>query len=255
MSCSCHPCRSCLPAGQDGCSWSATPAMTTAGRAGQRRGRRRAARRGRGPGGPRKRLAPMPAWAAWHACPAGSGHEVSHPAAAAACLTAACEARIISGSPGTRRWRAQRGRLVHPGTVARPEAEPVLPRPPSHHRPPLLHSAPLPPAPRMRPRQAPPNARSSASMRAIVVKRAYGSGPVATRASGLSGLFFWILLRSCPVLPSRGQGQAGAPAAAQRRGRTSLTPASGGRSSKGEEGGSVAGVWLVRGRVPVPARG
>src|SRR5579859_984921 len=53
-----------------------------------------------------------------------------------------------------------------------------------------------------------------------------------------------------PGLPPCGRGQAGAPAAAQRRGRTSLRPASGGRSSRGEEG-SFRG-WLMRGRVLVP---
>ena len=89
-----------------------------------------------------------------------------------------------------------------------------------------------------------------APIRATSVKRAYEPDPVTTRAAG-PGLT--VLLDPCsqlPVLPPRGQGQAGAPAAAQRRGRTSLTPASGGRSSRGEEG-LVCG-WLIRGRVGVP---
>ena len=50
--------------------------------------------------------------------------------------------------------------------------------------------------------------------------------------------------------PSGGRCQAGAPAAAQRRGRTSLTPASGGRSSRARKGAGCG--WLVRGRVLVP---
>jgi len=94
-------------------------------------------------------------------------------------------------------------------------------------------------------------------MRATVVKRAYGSGPVTTRAAGLGWLFFWILPRSCPGFSRRAaRGQAGAPAAAQRRGRTSWTPASGGRSSRARKGrlrldcqGSCAGSRCVAGGV------
>ena len=97
--------------------------------------------------------------------------------------------------------------------------------------------------------------RSSAPMRATVVKRAYGSGPVTTcccrPGAGLTVLLG--LPRRCPVLPPRGQGQAGAPAAAQRRGRTSLTPASGGRSSRARKGAGCG--WIVRGRVLVPGAG
>ena len=74
-------------------------------------------------------------------------------------------------------------------------------------------------------------------------------GDYARRRAGLT-----ILLDPSSQVPGSSRraarGQAGAPAAAQRRGRTSLTPASGGRSS-GAGKGSVA-VGLVRGRVLVP---
>ena len=91
----------------------------------------------------------------------------------------------------------------------------------------------------------------SAPIRATTVKRAYGSGPVATScrpgwadcSSGSSSQVPGSSRRAA-------RGQAGAPAAAQRRGRTSLTPASGGRSSEARKG-SVA-VGFVRGRVLVP---
>jgi hypothetical protein len=92
--------------------------------------------------------------------------------------------------------------------------------------------------------------RSSAPIRATTVKSAYGSGPVTTRRrAGLT-----VLLDPSSQLPGSSRraarGPAGAPAAAQRRGRTSLTPASGGRSSRARKG-SVA-VWIIRGRVRVP---
>src|SRR6478672_2782840 len=92
----------------------------------------------------------------------------------------------------------------------------------------------------------------SAPMRATVVKRAYGSGPVTTCCCR-PGAGLTILLglpRRCPGLPPRLRSQAGAPAAAQRRGRASLTPASGGRSSRARKG-PVADL-LMRGRVRVP---
>ncbi len=76
-------------------------------------------------------------------------------------------------------------------------------------------------------------------------------GDYARRRAGLT-----ILLgpsSQLPVLPPRGQGQAGAPAAAQRRGRTSLTPASGGRSSRARKG-PVAD-WLIRVVCWFPVRG
>jgi hypothetical protein len=72
------------------------------------------------------------------------------------------------------------------------------------------------------------------------------------RRAGLTVLL--DLPRCCLVFPPRGRSQAGAPAAAQRRGRTSLTPASGGRSSrarKGRLGVGLSGVvccFPVRGR-------
>jgi hypothetical protein len=84
---------------------------------------------------------------------------------------------------------------------------------------------------------------SAAPIRAPGVKRAYGSGPVTARAAGLGQLFFWILPRSCPGLPAARPGvRAGAPAAAQRRGRTSLTPASGGRSLRARKGPVAIGL-------------
>ena len=79
-----------------------------------------------------------------------------------------------------------------------------------------------------------PTYLNAAPIRATSVKRAYGPGPVTTRAAGLGCLFFWILPRSCPGLlaarPGSGWSARSRAAAAQRRGRTSLTPASGGRS-------------------------
>ena len=85
-------------------------------------------------------------------------------------------------------------------------------------------------------------ARSSAPMRATIVKRAHGSGPVASVlpsgwpdcSSGSSS--------QLPGLPPCGRSQAGAPGAAKRRGRTSLTPASGGRSSRGGEDRCAVGL-------------
>ncbi len=60
-------------------------------------------------------------------------------------------------------------------------------------------------------------------------------GDYACRRAGLTVLL--DLPRSCPGLrAARPGGQAGAPAAAQRRGRTSLRPASGGRSSRARKG-------------------
>ena len=45
-----------------------------------------------------------------------------------------------------------------------------------------------------------PTYLNAAPIRATSVKRAYGPGPVTTRAAGLGCLFFWILPRSCPGL-------------------------------------------------------
>jgi integrase len=80
----------------------------------------------------------------------------------------------------------------------------------------------------------------AAPIRATTVKRAYGSGPVATCfrpgwadcSSGSSSQVPGSSRRAARVKLER-------PAAAQRRGRTSLTPASGGRSSRARKGG-----WL-----------
>jgi hypothetical protein len=99
------------------------------------------------------------------------------------------------------------------------------------------------------------NALISAPIRATTVKRAYGSGPVATScrpgwadcSSGSSSQVPGSSRRAA-------RGQAGAPAAAQRRGRASLTPVSGGRLSRPRKGFRLR-VWFVRGRVPVPALG
>ncbi len=74
-------------------------------------------------------------------------------------------------------------------------------------------------------------------------------GDYACRRAGLTALLDPSSQLSRSSRRAAG-GQAGAPAAAQWRGRTSLTPASGGRSFEGGEG-SVAG-WLMRGRVLVP---
>ncbi len=71
---------------------------------------------------------------------------------------------------------------------------------------------------------------TSAPIRAIGVKRACGSGPVTTSCRpGWADCSSGSFLAAAPGLAARGQGQAGAPAAAPRRGRTSLMPASGGR--------------------------
>jgi hypothetical protein len=95
------------------------------------------------------------------------------------------------------------------------------------------------------------NALYSAPIRATSVKRAYEPNPVTTcgRQAGLT-----ILLGPSSQVPGSSRraarGQAGAPAAAQRRGRTSLTAASGGRSSRARKVSVAA--WGVRGRVGVP---
>jgi len=69
-----------------------------------------------------------------------------------------------------------------------------------------------------------------------------------------SGAGLAVLLDPSSQVPGSSRraarGQAGVPAAAQRRGRTSLTPASGGRSSRARKGAGCG--WLVRGRVLVP---
>src|SRR5580704_18748152 len=68
-------------------------------------------------------------------------------------------------------------------------------------------------------------------MRAIGVKRHDGSDPVASVVSpGWALLFFGIFLVAAWFTSPCGRGQAGAPAAAQRRGRTSWMPTNGGRS-------------------------
>ena len=94
-------------------------------------------------------------------------------------------------------------------------------------------------------------ALSAAPIRVTSVKRAYEPDPVTTRAAGLG---LTVLLGPSSQVPGSSRraagGQAGAPAAAQRRGRTSLMPPSGGRSS--EAGKGRFAVWLVRGRVRVP---
>jgi hypothetical protein len=46
----------------------------------------------------------------------------------------------------------------------------------------------------------------AAPIRATGVKRAYGPGPVTTRAAGLGSLFSWVLPRSCLVLSRRAGG-------------------------------------------------
>jgi len=65
-------------------------------------------------------------------------------------------------------------------------------------------------------------------------------GDYARRRAGLT-----VLLDLSSQLPGSSRraarSQAGAPAAAQRRGRTSLTPASGGRSSKAGKDSSAVG--------------
>src|SRR5262249_7338365 len=98
----------------------------------------------------------------------------------------------------------------------------------------------------------PTAATSSAPIRATGVKRAYEPDPVTTRAAG-AGLT--VLLDPSSQLPGSSRraarGQAGAPAAAQRRGRTSLTPASGGRSSRAREGRLRLGLSGVACVVPV----
>ena len=75
-------------------------------------------------------------------------------------------------------------------------------------------------------------------------------GDYARRRAGLT-----VLLDPSSQLPGSfrraARGQAGAPAAAQRRGRTSLTPASGGRSSRGEEGPVAVGLSGVACWFPV----
>ena len=97
----------------------------------------------------------------------------------------------------------------------------------------------------------------SAPMRATTVKRAYGIWP--GDYARCHGLGLTVLLDPSSQLPwsmpPRGRGQAGAPGAAQRRGRTSWTPASGGRSSRSEEASPVAVLGFVRGRVLVPGAG
>jgi hypothetical protein len=73
-------------------------------------------------------------------------------------------------------------------------------------------------------------------MGAPFVKSARWSGPVTCGRRAGGGACSSGFPRSCRVLCRRAPvGQAGAPAAAQRRGRTSLTPASGGRSFGSEE--------------------
>ena len=77
-------------------------------------------------------------------------------------------------------------------------------------------------------------------------------GDFARRRAGLT-----ILLDPSSQVPGSSRraarGQAGAPAAAQRRGRTSLTPASGGRSSGGGEGFGCG--WLTGVVCWFPVRG
>ncbi len=97
-------------------------------------------------------------------------------------------------------------------------------------------------------------ALNSAPIRATTVKRAYRSGPVATSCRpGWADCSSGSFLAAARVFSSRGQGQAGAPAAAQRRGRTSLTPASGGRSSGARKG--LVAVGLSGVACWFPARG
>ena len=73
-------------------------------------------------------------------------------------------------------------------------------------------------------------------------------GDYARRRAGLT-----VLLDPSPQLAGSSRraarGQAGAPAAAQRRGRTSLTPAGGGRSWRARKGSLRIG---LSGRVRVP---
>jgi hypothetical protein len=78
-----------------------------------------------------------------------------------------------------------------------------------------------------------------APMRATFVKRAYEPGPATPCCLRAWPACSSGLPRSCPGFPPCRRSQAAAPAAAQRRGRTSLTPASGGRSSRARKGRSA----------------
>ena len=77
------------------------------------------------------------------------------------------------------------------------------------------------------------------------------------RAAVRAGLTILLdLPRSCPGLPAaRPGGPAGAPVAAQRRGRTSWTPASGGRSSEARKGSVAVGLSGIACVFPVLAGG
>jgi 8-oxo-dGTP pyrophosphatase MutT (NUDIX family) len=79
--------------------------------------------------------------------PGGPGYEVSYPGGdRTVYVSAVCEARIISGSPASGDGKLSELAWFNPGTAARPEAEPALPRHPPLHRAPMLHGAPLPPS-------------------------------------------------------------------------------------------------------------
>src|SRR6266571_3170434 len=91
---------------------------------------------------------------------------------------------------------------------------------------------------------------SQAPMWAAGVKRAWEFSPVTCMVSPGWLTVLRDLPRSCLVTPPCGRSPAGAPAAAQRRGRTSLTPTNGGRSWTARKGPFVLayeGVVLVPG--------
>ena len=75
----------------------------------------------------------------------GPDYEVSYPNRdRTAYITAVYEAHMIRGSPAPGDGELSELAWFHAGTTTRPAAEPVLPRPPSRYRPPLIHSAPSP---------------------------------------------------------------------------------------------------------------
>jgi len=158
--CSCHPCRSWRrgrvllirhPGHDDGRGVPAAP-LTSASRPPRPR-----------PVRPAKRPAPT------SDCPAGQtclAAPVTKSATPAATAPPASPLGVKPGSSAVPRHQAMASSASPPGsprTVARPEAELALPRPPPHHRPPLIHSAPRPPgSPLATPIGAPPNARNAA---------------------------------------------------------------------------------------------
>jgi hypothetical protein len=83
-----------------------------------------------------------------------------------------------------------------------------------------------------------------------LVNRAWWIGPVTCCESpGWGGTVVLAFLAAAGFAPPRGRGSSSAPAAAQRRGRTSLRPTSGDGSSGAGKGPFVLG---FEGRVVVP---